>query len=105
MPMMMSLDAFKATVDAAEPPAGISPALAALWWMKKGDWEKAHATAQSDHSKDGAWVHGHLHRVEGDLDNAGYWYGQSGRSRSSQPLEEEWDKIATTLLAAVGVSA
>jgi hypothetical protein len=103
--LIVTLDAFKASVDAAQPPEGIAPPLAALWWMKKGDWEKAHATAQGDPSKDGAWVHGHLHRVEGDLDNAGYWYGQSGRARSTQPLEEEWDKIASTLLAAVGAPA
>jgi hypothetical protein len=97
----MNLETFKASAARNEPPAAISQALAALWWMKKGDWEKAHATAQDDPSKDGAWVHGHLHRVEGDLDNAAYWYGQSGRTRGTQPLEEEWDAIAAALLASV----
>jgi hypothetical protein len=97
----MNLETFKASAAQNEPPANIPPALAALWWMKKGDWEKAHATAQDDHSKDGAWVHGHLHRVEGDLDNAAYWYGQSGRTRAPQPLDEEWDAIAAALLATV----
>jgi hypothetical protein len=95
----MDLAGFKASVDAAAPAEGLSRPLMALWWMKKGDWEQAHSTAQADHSKNGAWVHGHLHRVEGDLDNAGYWYGQAGRSRSTRPVDEEWDDIAATLLA------
>jgi hypothetical protein len=101
----MNLEAFKASTAGNEPPANIQPALAALWWMKKGDWEKAHSTAQDDHSKHGAWVHGHLHRVEGDLDNAAYWYGQSGRTRATQPLDEEWDAIAASLLANVKTAA
>lgn len=100
----MNLDAFKASVEASEPPANLSQALLALWWDRKGNWEKAHETAQADTSKDGSWVHGYLHRVEGDLDNAGYWYGRSGRARTTNPLDEEWDKIAATLLAAVPVS-
>ena len=99
----MKLDAFKASTEANEPPADISKALSALWWGRKGNWEKAHEVAQSDKSKDGSWVHGYLHRVEGDLDNASYWYGQSGRKRTDNPLDEEWDKIAATLLAAVPV--
>ncbi len=97
----MNLDAFKASTEASEPPANLPMALRALWFDRKGDWEMAHETAQSDKSKDGSWVHGYLHRVEGDLDNASYWYGQSGRKRTDNPLDEEWEKIASTLLAAV----
>lgn len=97
----MNLDAFKASTAANEPPANLPKALLALWWDRKGNWELAHENAQSDKSKDGSWVHGYLHRVEGDLDNASYWYGQSGRKRTDNPLDEEWEKIASTLLAAV----
>jgi hypothetical protein len=98
---MQDMQSFKDTVSADEPPAGIPTSLAALWWVKKGDWEKAHAVAQADGTKNGAWVHGHLHRVEGDLDNAGYWYGQAGRARCQRPLDEEWDEIAAVLLASM----
>jgi hypothetical protein len=94
----MNLDAFKSSVSAAAPPAGLPQALVALWWAKKGEWEKAHETAQADKSKDGSWVHGYLHRVEGDLDNASHWYGQSGRKRTENPLDEEWENIASALL-------
>jgi hypothetical protein len=43
-------------------------------------------------------VHAHIHRVEGDLDNAGYWYARAGKPASSAALETEWDQIATALL-------
>lgn len=101
---MMTLDAFKSSVAADAPPAEMSKPLLALWWAKKGDWERAHMTAQSDKTRDGAWVHGYLHWVEGDLDNSSYWYGQSGRRRPDTSLDAEWDKITATLLAAVPVS-
>ena len=86
----------------AEPPEGLSPALAALWRLARGEWDAAHGLAQSDRGRDGAWVHAHLHRVEGDLANAGYWYRRAGRPASEAPLEDEWEEIATSLLAARG---
>jgi len=49
--------------------------------------------------KDCAWVHAHLHRVEGDLGNAGYWYRQAQRPAAKGPLAAEWDAIVTSLLA------
>jgi hypothetical protein len=39
-------------------------------------------------------VHAHLHRIEGDLANAGYWYRQAGRPKCTAPLAEEWEEIA-----------
>ncbi|MFC5069156.1 hypothetical protein [Flaviflagellibacter deserti] len=101
----MNLAEFKDSLTGERPPLEATPVLVALWWAKKGNWELAHETAQGIPTKEGAWVHAHLHRVEGDLDNAGYWYGQSGRARSQEPLDQEWDKIATTLLASVPSNA
>jgi hypothetical protein len=43
-------------------------------------------------------VHAYLHRVEGDLDNAGYWYRQARRPAASGPLAAEWDAIAAALV-------
>jgi hypothetical protein len=102
--MTQTLDAFTTSTAAEQPPAGLPKPLLALWWAKKGEWEKAHSTAQADKTKDGAWVHGYLHWVEGDLDNSAYWYGQSGRRRPETSLDAEWDKIATTLLASAPVA-
>jgi hypothetical protein len=94
----MSLAEFKRDVSKPEPPAGLSPPLAALWWAAKGDWDKAHGIVMKQDSRDAAWVHAYLHRVEGDLDNAGYWYRQARRPAESGALPEEWDAIAAALL-------
>jgi len=50
--------------------------------------------------KDCAWVHAYLHRVEGDLGNARYWYRQAQRPVATAPLTAEWDAIAEILLQA-----
>jgi hypothetical protein len=84
----------------ASPPSSLSPALQALWRLAKGDWEQAHTLVQNESDAHAAWVHAHLHRVEGDLANAGYWYRKAGRSPSESDLETERDAIAETLLGA-----
>ena len=96
----MSFAEFQHTVahDAAPPP-GASLALQALWHDARGDWERAHACAQDNHGRDGSWVHAYLHRKEGDLGNAGYWYNRAGKSMPapSVTLESEWNAIAQAL--------
>ena len=94
-----TLQAFRASLSADALPAGLSPALQALWQQAKGDWHAAHALAQAQDDAEGAWVHAYLHRVEGDLANAGYWYRRAGRPVSGQPLQEEWAALAAALLA------
>jgi hypothetical protein len=44
----MTLADFCQSLTAAEPPAGLTLALAGLWWDGKGDWNMAHASAQQD---------------------------------------------------------
>ena len=100
----MTLAAFEASLAAAQPPVGLGNALSALWWAGKGGWAMgegwghAHELAQADDGRTGAWVHALLHRIEGDLSNAGYWYRRAGRPVSQQPLEAEWIALATELL-------
>ena len=95
----MKLSAFKASLARDKPPQGLSQALEALWWDAKGDWDKADGLAQKAGGA-GAWVHAYLHRKEGDLGNARYWYRQSGRKLATDtPFEAEWEEIARTLLA------
>ncbi len=81
-------------------PAPLSGALAALWLDARGDWDGAHAAAQSDAGRDGAWVHAYLHRKEGDRGNAGYWYFRAGRvlPPANASFEAEWEEIAQALL-------
>ncbi|MGA2495078.1 MAG: hypothetical protein ABSF67_19420 [Roseiarcus sp.] len=95
----MDLTAFRASLALAAPPEGLSPALQALWWEAKGDWDKAHALARVDEGGAGDWVHAYLHRKEGDAGNAGYWYRRAGKPTSLAPLAEEWAAIAAALLA------
>lgn len=93
----MNKDDFKASLAAASPPESLSPALTALWWQRNGDWEKAHEAAQSDDGADAAWVHALLHREEGDLSNAGYWYRRAKRDVCDASLEDEWEAIVSAL--------
>lgn len=64
----------------------------------KDDWDKAHEIVMSEKGADCAWVHAYLHRVEGDLDNAGYWYRQARRKAATGDLAAEWAAIAAALL-------
>ena len=93
----MNLDAFRATLSDDEPPSR-DPLLHALWLDARGDWHGAHELAQDVGSADGSWVHAYLHRKEGDLPNAGYWYRRAGKPVADGSLEDEWASIAATLL-------
>ena len=95
----MSFAEFQQSVRAQKaPPAGLSLALQALWHEAKGDWERAHAAAQQETSRDGRWVHAYLHRKEGDDGNAGYWYARAGRKFAETSFEAEWAEIVRELL-------
>ncbi len=94
----MDWQEFESSLDAAAPPAGLSLPLRALWWQGKGAWELAHELVQDDASATGAWVHAHLHRVEGDLGNAAYWYRRAGKPVSRESLEHEWKAMVQALL-------
>lgn len=95
----MDLAAFRASLATAAPPPDLSPALQALWWDAKGDWERAHEHAQNDEGGAGDWVHAYLHRKEGDAGNAAYWYRRARKPLGAGPLDEEWRAIAAALLA------
>jgi hypothetical protein len=94
----VTLKEFRDSLTLDTPPAGLSQALAALWWDAKGDWTKAHESAQQDEGPEGAWVHAYLHRKEGDSSNAGYWYARAAKPQARGPFEKEWDEIAASLL-------
>jgi hypothetical protein len=91
------------TIGAAEPPAGLAPALEALWWLKKGglrtgpEWERAHAIAQAGEGQPALdRVHALTHWIEGDLGNADYWYRRSGSSRGDD-VAAEWERQVADL--------
>jgi hypothetical protein len=74
-----------------------SPALKALSLAASGNWDGAHKIVQDDPSPEAAWVHAHLHRVEGDLSNAGYWYRRAGKPVATGDLGEERNTIEKAL--------
>lgn len=94
----MTLQEFRDSLLGDELPRELSPTLAALWWDVKGDWNRAHESAQQDEGPAGAWVHAYLHRKEGDASNAGYWYQRAGKSSPRRTLEEEWRDITESLI-------
>ncbi|MCW5697971.1 MAG: hypothetical protein KIS96_14720 [Bauldia sp.] len=94
---MISYAAFAESLGADGPPPGVDGPLKGLWLAAKGDWDAAHVVVQDDPSRDAAWVHAHLHRIEGDLDNAAYWYRMAGRPVSRAALDAEREEIAKAL--------
>ena len=89
---------FRASLSGEAPAPDLNAPLAAMWWAAKGDWNKAHTIAQDEDTSDAAWVHAYLHRVEGDIGNAGYWYRQAGKPVATGALAAEWDEIVGALL-------
>ena len=89
---------FKASFSGAAPASGLDAPLAGLWWAAKGGWDEAHKLVQDEATRDAAWVHAYLHRVEDDLGNAGYWYRRAGQPAAKDALETEWERIAAALL-------
>ncbi len=96
---MVTPAAFKDSLTRSAPPDDMGGALQALWWAAKGDWDRAHKLVMGADGRDAAWVHAYLHRVEGDIGNARYWYGRAGHPPHTGAHEEEWAAIAADLLA------
>ena len=93
----MTVQEFRDTLSSTPPPA-LPPLLLALWHDAKGDWEKAHTLAQDVDNPRGAWVHAYLHRKEGDLGNASYWYRRANQPIATDPLDAEWTRLVSALL-------
>jgi hypothetical protein len=90
---------FKRSLSGNTPPEHISTYLRALWFDGRGNWDKAHQIVQDLQDGDAAWIHAYLHRKEGDIPNADYWYGRAGKRRPDSTLDSEWDQIVTALLS------
>ena len=83
-----------------EPPTGLSRELQSLWHTHAGNWDAAHDIAQEIRTPLGSWIHAHLHVIEGDLGNAGYWYRRAGQlARGPDELEQEWRELVALALA------
>ncbi len=89
----MNYREFVESLSLNEPPAGMPDILKALWYDGKEDWESSHNIAQDIHDKNGSWMHAYLHRKEGDIFNARYWYNKAGKPEATVSLKEEWESL------------
>jgi hypothetical protein len=94
----MTFESFKSSVALNHPPENSSPYLQSLWHDAKGNWEKAHTIIQDIDDRSASWIHAYLHRKEGDISNADYWYHRANKKRPNYSLEEEWNQIAREFL-------
>ena len=65
----------------------------ALELDRNGDWDGAHRIVQEIESTDSYWIHAYLHRKEGDLANAEYWYRRAAKPRPDYGLDREWNEL------------
>ena len=93
----MTIEELRASLRGAEPPAGLTAPLAALWWDAKGDWARAHGMVDELETGDGMAVHAYLHRKEGQAWSADYWYSRAGRRFYRERLEAEWEALVEGL--------
>ena len=95
----MNFRTFNESLSQTEPPVNLSGPLKTLWYDAKGDWHAAHDLINDLEDKISAWVHAYLHRKEGDIGNAGYWYRRAGKQISTLSLQDEWTELAKALSA------
>ena len=96
----VNVNEFLQSIEADSPPVGLAAPALALWWDARGDWKQAHSLVDELESSDGMAVHAYLHRKEGELSNADYWYARAGRSFHRPGLEDEWSALVEALLTA-----
>jgi len=94
----MDLLAFQQSLSDNFPPESLSANAKALWYDGKGDWEKAHQVVQDRTGSNAAWIHAYLHRKEGDIWNADYWYNRAGKKRPDISLQDEWELLVSAML-------
>ena len=94
----MTYEEFKSSLAQDAPPQHFSETLKALWYDGKENWEASHNIAQEIHSDDGSWIHAYLHRKEGDLGNAAYWYSKAKKPVCKRSLKDEWEALVREFL-------
>jgi hypothetical protein len=86
-------DSFRESMKNNEPSLVLTPHAKALWYAGKGNWNKAHDIVQELPDNVASEIHAYLHRQEGDISNAEYWYSRAGSRMPSFGLNEEWESL------------
>jgi len=97
---MKAADLAQSAIDDTQPPIGLGAVGECLWYARAGKWDKAHDLCQHLPGKAGSWIHAWLHREEGDLENASYWYSRAGKDMPNKKvtLQDEWMAMTDELL-------
>ena len=90
---------FNNSLSFKAPPDELSLYEEALWYAGKGDWERAHNIVQEMNDNSSSLIHAFLHRQEGDLSNARYWYERAGSRMPANTIHEEWEYLVNKFLA------
>ena len=86
-----------ATSKPRRAPDGLAKAIELL---AAGHWRQAHTIVQREKSTLAAWLHGIVHTLEGDLDNARYWYRKTDRAFPGPDAVQE--EIAAARIKVLG---
>ena len=93
----MDFQEFSSSIANIEPDSNLSTGLKSLWYEKKGNWQKAHEIVQNESERMSKLIHAYLHRKEGDLWNANYWYKAANETMSDLSLNHEWENLVKLL--------
>ena len=89
----MNYNTFITSTKSDFPPSDLTDLELAMWYALNDNWNSAHHIAQSINNELGAWIHAYLHRAEGDLKNANYWYSRANRIQAQGTLDDEANEI------------
>lgn len=70
----------------------------ALSHIQNDSWEAAHRLIQQHDDPFSCRIHGYLHRIEGDLENARYWYRRAGLDLPGNSLDTELEALQAEVL-------
>ena len=93
----MKYDDFIKLTKKSEPSDNLAGIHLVIWYAVKDNWDMAHNIVQEINTETASWIHAYLHRVEGDISNAHYWYNRARQEPSSESLESELDDIIKSL--------
>ena len=93
----MNYDNFLILAKESKPPAELLEIELALWYAMKNSWDMAHNIVQEIDTDSASWIHAYLHRFEGDLSNANYWYNRAGKKCSTETFQFELNNIIKSI--------
>ena len=95
----MKYDDFIKLTKKSEPSDKLSGIHLAIWYAVKDNWNMAHNIVQDINTETASWIHAYLHRVEGDLANAQYWYKRANKGPYSESFESEFNDIIKSVFS------